>query len=152
MTKTASTAAAFLMIVTLAASVHAGSVLYVDDDASPDGDGRSWDTAYRFLQDALVTASSGSIAEIHVAQGIYNPDSDDANPDGTGNREATFQLLNGITLMGGYAGIGANDPDERDIEFPGIVHPRRAHESRDLRIAWRRHGFAIGRAPCGALV
>ena len=29
-------------------------------------------------------------------------------------REATFQLLNGVTLQGGYAGLGAADPDERD--------------------------------------
>ncbi len=29
-------------------------------------------------------------------------------------REATFQLLNGVTLQGGYAGLGAPDPDERD--------------------------------------
>lgn len=27
--------------------------LYVDDDAPLGGDGTSWDTAYRFLQDAL---------------------------------------------------------------------------------------------------
>ena len=34
-----------------AANAHAGPVVYVDDDAPPDGDGLSWATAYRFLQD-----------------------------------------------------------------------------------------------------
>ncbi|GAF98537.1 unnamed protein product, partial [marine sediment metagenome] len=32
-----------------------------------------------------------------------------------GDRLATFQLLNGVALRGGYAGCGADDPDERDI-------------------------------------
>ena len=96
-------------------AAHGGGVLFVDDDAPPGGDGTSWDTAYRFLQDALTDASGGGTSEVHVAQGIYQPDRDEANPDGTGDREATFHLLNGVALMGGYAGIGAKDPDARDI-------------------------------------
>ena len=79
---------------------------HVDDDAPPGGDGLSWDTAYRFLQDALTTATEGS--EIRVAQGTYTPD--------PGNREESFLLVNGAALQGGYAGLGAPDPDERDIE------------------------------------
>ncbi|MCZ6858098.1 MAG: hypothetical protein O7F70_08875 [Gemmatimonadetes bacterium] len=102
---------------TLPSVAHAGSVLYVDDDAAPGGDGISWDSAYRFLQDALTDASGGGIMEIRTAQGTYLPDRDEANPDGTGNREATFQLVNGLALMGGYAGLGAPDPDARDIDL-----------------------------------
>ena len=102
---------------TLPSVAHAGSVLYVDDDAAPGGDGISWDSAYRFLQDALTDASGGGITEIRTAQGTYRPDRDEANPDGTGNREATFQLVNGLALMGGYAGLGAPDPDVRDIDL-----------------------------------
>ena len=96
-----------------------GGVLFVDDDAPANGDGLSWDTAYRFLQDALVFTSdpANGVAEIRVAQGTYEPDRDEANPDGTGDREATINLVNNLTLAGGYAGLGAEDPDVRDVEL-----------------------------------
>ncbi len=118
MAQTTGTTTAVAMILTLTATVHAGSVLYVDDDAPPGGDGTSWKMAYRFLQDALVDAAQGGgVNEIRVAQGVYQPDRNEKTPDGTGDREASFQLVNGVALMGGYAGIGADDPDERDIDL-----------------------------------
>ena len=101
----------------ISGAAHGGVIRYVDDDAPPGGDGTSWNTAYRFLQDGLTDACAGGVAEIHVGQGTYTPDSDEANPDGTGDREATFQLCNGVALMGGYAGFGAKNPDDRDIEL-----------------------------------
>jgi hypothetical protein len=55
------------------------------------------------------------VTEIHVAQGTYLPDRDEASPGGTGDREATFQLIDGVALMGGYAGSGEPDPDARDV-------------------------------------
>ncbi|MCH7925185.1 MAG: hypothetical protein IIC51_06590 [Planctomycetes bacterium] len=90
-------------------------LVHVDDDAPPGGDGTTWDTAYRFLQDALADASGGGVTETRVGQGTYKPDRDEANPKGTGIREARFQLVSGVALLGGFAGIGAPDPDERDI-------------------------------------
>ena len=63
------------LAVAIAATCYAsdgGIILYVDDDAPLGGDGLSWDTAYRFLQDALATASDST--EIRVAQGAYQPD------------------------------------------------------------------------------
>ncbi|HNY77568.1 MAG: hypothetical protein RBS72_04250 [Sedimentisphaerales bacterium] len=97
-----------------AAPATAQRILYVDDDALPLGDGASWTNAYRFLQDALAdAASAGEPVEVRVAQGLYKPD------QGTnltlGNREATFQLVNGVALTGGYAGLSAADPDARDV-------------------------------------
>ena len=80
-------------------------VIYVDADRPPGGDGTSWDTAYKYLSDGLDAALSRD--EIHVAQGIYKP---------LGNRRATFQLITGVALKGGYAGYGEPNPDERDIE------------------------------------
>ena len=93
--------------------VEYGQVRYVDDDAPLGGDGSSWETAFKFLQDALAVALAGD--EIHVAQGTHRPDRDAANPNGTGARTATFQFRNGVALHGGYAGLGAADPDLRDI-------------------------------------
>ena len=34
--------------------------MYVDDDASLGGDGTSWETAYKYLQDALIGAAGGT--------------------------------------------------------------------------------------------
>ncbi len=86
--------------------------IYVDDDATGANDGSSWQDAYNYLQDALST--EWWVDEIRVAQGIYKPDqSDGITP---GDREATFQLKNGVTIKGSYAGFGEPDPNARDIE------------------------------------
>ncbi len=89
-------------------------IIYVDADAPDANDGSSWEDAFNCLQDALSVARLGD--EIRVAEGIYKPDEDTDNPTGTGDREATFQLKNGVTITGGYAGYGEPDPDKRDIE------------------------------------
>ncbi len=102
-----------------APAASAGTTLFVDDDAPAAGDGLTWETAYRFLQDALAFASepANGVTEIRVGQGVYKPDRDEANPDGTLDREATFDLVTGVALIGGYAGVGADDPDERDVDL-----------------------------------
>jgi hypothetical protein len=87
-------------------------IYYVDADANGVNDGSSWTDAYNCLQDALSAASSGD--EIRVAQGIYKPD--EGAGITPGDRTATFQLKNGVTLKGGYAGFGEPDPNARDIE------------------------------------
>ena len=104
---------------TIASTTGEEGVLFVDDDASANGDGATWETAYRFLQDALIFATDprNNISEIRVGQGSYKPDRDESNPDGSGDREATFNLVDGVALLGGYAGLGAEDPDARDIEL-----------------------------------
>ncbi|MHC4427721.1 MAG: right-handed parallel beta-helix repeat-containing protein, partial [Planctomycetota bacterium] len=155
-----------LAVLALSATTATGQVLYVDDDAPAAGDGLAWNTAYRFLQDALAEAadSGSTINEIHVAQGVYTPNLSESNPDGYSNccepnggfgcddsacqtvvcntlplccavgwdincanlaldlcptlcadpRLATFQLLDGVSLMGGYAGPAEADPDVCD--------------------------------------
>ena len=90
--------------------------IYVDEDATGANDGSSWKDAYNYLQDALVDANSAEKpVEILVAQGVYKPD------QGKGeiphNQEATFQLINGVTLKGGFAGINEPDPNARDISL-----------------------------------
>ena len=107
----------------LASVASAQSVRYVDDNAPAGGDGLAWATAYKYLQDALAeaAASGGTITEIRVGQGTYWPDQDELNPAGTGDRLATFVLVNGVALRGGYEGQGAVDPDIRDTTlFPSF--------------------------------
>jgi hypothetical protein len=103
------------LLLVLAPSTN-GRTIYVDDDANGLNDGSSWVDACKFLQDALEDAnSSAKPVEIRVAQGIYRPDQTSAVSNGTGDREATFQLINGVTLKGGYAGLVQPDPNERDV-------------------------------------
>ncbi len=113
---TASMYALALAALCLACPALGQGVIFVDDDATGANDGSSWCDAYVYLQDALAYAvgSAGSITEIRVAQGIYRPDQG-AN-QAPGDRRATFGLLSGVALRGGYAGCGGGDPDERDIE------------------------------------
>lgn len=109
-------AAACVGLLATAAAVHAMEppVFYVDDDAPAGGDGLGWATAFRSLTDALnlvrdrFESGLGGFAEIRVAQGVYAPG------NGSQDRDATFTLLSGTTILGGYAGIGASDPDEHD--------------------------------------
>jgi len=93
----------------------AGDIVYVDANAPPGGDGLTWETAFIYLQDALDVVEDGSA--IWLADGTYNPDTNSTYSDGSGLREATFQLKNGVGLYGGYAGYGSSDPNERDIEL-----------------------------------
>ena len=85
-------------------------ILYVDDNATAGGGGASWADPYKYLQDALDDAISGD--EIRVAQGTYKPDQ--GGGETPGDRDATFALKNGVSLIGGYAGPGTADPDAQD--------------------------------------
>jgi hypothetical protein len=108
----------------LASAAAGGSVLYVDDDGPAGGDGATWKSAYRFLQDALTAAQQpgSGINEIRVAQGAYKPDHSERNPDGTQDQAATFSLIDQVAIKGGYAGIVAPDPDTRDPDtFESIL-------------------------------
>ncbi len=104
------TAATILVVSTAQADT-----IFVDDDAQLGGDGLSWSTAFRYLQDALSLASGADITEIRVAQGVYTPDQDEGGNVAPGDREAAFVYPNGVALLGGYAGLGEPDPDARDI-------------------------------------
>ncbi|MBN1124224.1 MAG: hypothetical protein JXA82_04390 [Sedimentisphaerales bacterium] len=103
-----------ILVLTIPLPLFAGTILYVDDDAAPEGDGLSWNTSLKYLQDALMLASKGD--EIRVAQGVYKPDEFVLSDRPGRGREETFPLKNGVALRGGYAGLGTSDPDVRDVK------------------------------------
>lgn len=104
-------------LAVLSVSTCFARTIYVEDDASGLNDGTSWVNAYKFLQDALTDAnSSRDVNEIFVAQGIYKPDADSTKPKGTNDRAASFYLIDGVNITGGYAGLDEEDPNKRDIE------------------------------------
>ena len=84
----------------------ASPILYVDADAPTGGDGSSWPLALRSLAAALDGAQAcGGVTEIWVAAGTYRP------TEGT-DRDATFDLVDGVAVYGGFAG-GETDPGQR---------------------------------------
>jgi len=92
-----------------------GRMIYVDRAGVGANDGSSWPDAYVHLQDALAEAAAAAPpVEIRVAQGVYKPDQGAGITPG--DRDATFQLLNGVAVKGGYAGTTGADPDARDLE------------------------------------
>ena len=122
-----------ILIVGLSAPAP-GRIIYVDDDATGANDGSSWANAFQYLQDGLVSVlpappvhrgdpSPGmkAQAEIRVAQGIYKPqEATLSNPwvrSGLQSApEMAFRLVSGVAIKGGYAGLGASDPNERNPE------------------------------------
>jgi len=87
------------------------TIIYVDDDAEDGGTGASWSDAFKYLQDALAVANPYD--EIHVAQGVYKPDQGGSQTPG--DRYETFQLIDDVSILGGYAGMDAPNPDARNI-------------------------------------
>ena len=72
------------------------AIVYVNINvAGPTQNGTSWATAYKSLQTALTTAAPGDM--IWVAKGTYLPTA-------VGDFTASFFLVNGIAVYGGFAG------------------------------------------------
>ncbi|MHC4169582.1 MAG: right-handed parallel beta-helix repeat-containing protein [Planctomycetota bacterium] len=101
------------LLLSALCTVTAAKTIYVDDDATGANDGTSWENAHVYLQDALGAAAGGD--EIRVAQGIYRPDLGGGNTPG--DKRATFQLVNGVVIKGGLAGVGESDPDARNVDI-----------------------------------
>ncbi|MHC4752483.1 MAG: right-handed parallel beta-helix repeat-containing protein [Planctomycetota bacterium] len=102
-----------LLLATLCTSA-VGKTIYVEKNATGANDGSSWADAYNFLQDALADAKSAEKPiEVWVTEGTYTPDSNSVDPNGTGKREATFGLINGVSIYGGFPS-GGTEFEKRD--------------------------------------
>ena len=112
-----------LLLLVALCTAATGKTIYVDDDAAGANDGTSWENAYTFLQEALVSANTADKpVEIRVAQGTYRPSQGLGAAPEFDWRKTTFQLINDVTLKGGYAGISEAEPNERNLqEFETIL-------------------------------
>jgi hypothetical protein len=100
-------------VIALSLSTQAGTI-YVDAEAAGVNDGSSWVNAYVSLQDALADANAAEKpVEIRVAQGTYTPDR--GTSVSAGDRLASFRIVRGIALKGGFAGVRTASPDGRDV-------------------------------------
>lgn len=113
----------------------ARNIIYVDEDVvGGEGDGSSWANAYTNLQSALSKAVVCD--EIRVAEGVYKPTEE------AYDSEATFELINGLGLYGGYAGntdpdaardwmayetVLCGDPNSDDDTTKGFGYPEERH-------------------------
>lgn len=95
------------LVPVVPAAAQTPDVVYVDRSREgPDpGDGLSWATAFRGLQDAL-PGPGGANLEIWVAAGVYTP-GPPSQPD------ISFQIPDGVAVYGGFAG-GETSLDQRD--------------------------------------
>lgn len=82
---------------------------YVNAVQAISGDGKSWNGAFKTLQEALDAATSGD--QIYVAKGTYYP-SQAYLPVGTPtSRHNTFKLKSGLAIYGGYDDQGNGTRD-----------------------------------------
>jgi len=87
-----------------------GVVLYVSASATGDGSGGCWQNAFTTLTAAFDAAQANPhVSEIWVARGVYTP------TDSPDERDASFELVNGVRVYGGFSGIESRrsdrDPD-----------------------------------------
>jgi len=140
-------------------------VIFVDANAPAPGpgDGTSWYDAYKYLQDALAEANSvPKPVEIWVAQQTYTPDTNFANPAGSGDRKATFQLISGVGIYGGFPSGGGSwaqrkpqlyettlsgDLDSNDVQGLDpcdlLDHPSRAKNSYHVIAAFNVYSVVL---------
>jgi len=104
-----------------------GLVLFVDAGATGANDGTSWADAYTNLQDALQRSCFSD--EVRVAAGAYSPDGNVLDSfgaivhAGSGDRSATFQLVDDFEILGGYPpGGGSRDPTTNETILSGDLN------------------------------
>jgi len=104
----------------ISCGVVALTTWFVNLNNTTPGSGSSWSTAFLDLQDALDVANSGD--QIWIAQGTYYPSDTGGSND---TREATYRLLAGVEIYGGFAG------NETDV-MERLPHVNQVHLSGDL--------------------
>ena len=88
----------------VAAAPGAPVILYVKEGGSGLQDGQSWNNAFATLQEAMDAAdtSGGQTYEIWMAAGTYVPTKTNSSTTPSNERTRTFQLKNGVTVLGGF--------------------------------------------------
>lgn len=119
-----SVAGVALAIASFPAATPAQATYFVDDNATPGGNGLSWTSAYSSLDSALSAAISSDT--IWLAEGTYHPTVMSAPPD---RRSVRFRVPAGVTLIGGFLngqpsapplGSPLNTILSGDIGVPGV--------------------------------
>ncbi len=90
--------------VSTATPAACGAIVYVAKGSTAvNPEGCSWADAYPEVQDALASGTLASGDEIWVTAGTYYPDEGAGQVDD--DRNSTFQMINGVSIYGGFAGV-----------------------------------------------
>jgi C1A family cysteine protease len=97
------------------------NVLFVDASAAGGNSGTNWPNAFTDLQEALhLAAEYPQFEQVLVAEGVYTP-----APPG-GDQGATFQLVSGVAVYGGFPTGGGSwqdrDPDVHKTILSGDLN------------------------------
>lgn len=105
-----------LLATLITTVVTSATDLHVAATAPSGGNGLSWATAFTDVQDALDAARDDpNIAAIHVAAGTYFPDR------GTGDPNQSFELVDGVSLLGGFPAAGGTLAERDPANHPTIL-------------------------------
>lgn len=96
-----------------------GQYVFVDQDATGDNNGTSWEDAFVELRDAIYVAGRyENVQEIWVAEGVYSP-----HPT---RRDTSFILLDSIKIYGGFLGfeteLGERTADPELVQLSGDIN------------------------------
>ncbi len=81
------------------------SIAYVNASVASSGNGTTWGTAFKTLQEALTAANNcPSVTQIWVAKGTYYPD--EGGSFANNDRTSAFTMKNGVAIYGGFSGNG----------------------------------------------
>ncbi len=135
------------------------NVLVVDQDApGAVQDGLAWDTAFRYLHDAIVAAQQNPVFnEIWVAAGTYYPDESMTGPSGgTDDPTAVFLLFSQKSIFGGFAGDEevrpARNPEENITVLSGEIAQGIRSNVIVAASGDRLDGFSIRRAVVNGVI
>jgi hypothetical protein len=87
--------------------------LYVNAAAIAGGNGRSWETAFRDINEALATPG---VREVWIAQGTYRPDRGLGDPTLSYRIESPF-----VALRGGFAGTETDASQSAPAVHPTVI-------------------------------
>ncbi len=95
-------------------------VVYVRADGPPQGDGTDWSNAFNDLSKALdlPPTLTGQAREVWVAEGTYRPSRRTVFADA---RSATFELGEGVSLLGGFVGDESDASHRNWEQHPTIL-------------------------------
>jgi hypothetical protein len=106
-----------LFFLLLVAPLQGQTIVYVDKDAPAGGDGSSWSTAFKYLNDALSDAGSG-LGEHHlwIAEGTYYTDEGDlySNDDQNSKYVIPYTVT---AVIGGFVGTEGSVDDADPAKY-----------------------------------
>ena len=128
------TATSNALTMTVSFPCPSATTLYVDSSKVTSGNGESWATAYKTLDEALYTAwQCPSVTQVNVAKGTYKPsrnnyimgsDQKGVEVVSTDPLNAVFHLRQSLQVFGGYAnGGGTRNTAANPTILEGALRP-----------------------------